>query len=768
MYSMMCRVPLAARVFRLLALALFVLFSSTSLVAAQDWSGLNDRWRNIGGIFPPRAPVTAIARTPDIIDLFVTGNDGRVYTSWWVAGSDWSGVNDRWRNIGGFFPPGAPVAAVARKPGNIDLFITGNDGRVYTSWWVGGSDWSGLNDRWRNIGGIFPPGAPLSAVARTPDNLDVFVSGNDGRVYTSWWSAGHDWSGLNDRWRNIGGFFPRGAPVAAVARTPNNLDLFITGNDGRVYTSWWVRGSDWSGLNNRWRNIGGIFPAGAPLSAVARTSNNLDVFVTGNDGRVYTSWWVGGRDWSGLNDRWRNIGGIFPVGAPVTAVSRTPTNLDLFIAGNDGRVYTSWWTGSNDWSGLNNRWRNIGGVFPPGRRVAAIARKPGQLDLFINGNDGRIYTSWWPAAASNTRYNLIVSRFTTSTLTDADADRILGDAGSAVRTSDGADDVACPVEIARNGTVGVFSTGNGIIASTADFNAITGTNVAVVNVISFCSGPAGPGLSIIGCGSTPGNKFITVRIGAASEGLLWAHEFGHNKGLAHRAGTNFLMNPVLGATTNRVNAAECTAFRSATGVAPLPDTGAPEVTTIEIFVLRHYFEGIPYDQARAFGPAALPRLRELLADPANSEFQANIVSVIGIVGGPGASETLIEYVNSHQDRSLDPNTYRGALTAVMALGLVSNTGDERATGFLAERARALVAAQPASGALRLEPATVGQQAVLGLGLSGRPEADAVLQLLRGTQIRAIAHPSELLDVARTTIENVRRQGVAETMRLRTR
>ena len=234
MYSMMCRVPLAARVFRLLALALFVLFSSTSLVAAQDWSGLNDRWRNIGGIFPPRAPVTAIARTPDIIDLFVTGNDGRVYTSWWVAGSDWSGVNDRWRNIGGFFPPGAPVAAVARKPGNIDLFITGNDGRVYTSWWVGGSDWSGLNDRWRNIGGIFPPGAPLSAVARTPDNLDVFVSGNDGRVYTSWWSAGHDWSGLNDRWRNIGGFFPRGAPVAAVARTPNNLDLFITGNDGRV------------------------------------------------------------------------------------------------------------------------------------------------------------------------------------------------------------------------------------------------------------------------------------------------------------------------------------------------------------------------------------------------------------------------------------------------------------------------------------------------------------------------------------------------------
>lgn len=36
---------------------------------------------------------------------------------------------------GQFFPPGAPVAAVARNPDQLDLFITGNDGKVYTSWW---------------------------------------------------------------------------------------------------------------------------------------------------------------------------------------------------------------------------------------------------------------------------------------------------------------------------------------------------------------------------------------------------------------------------------------------------------------------------------------------------------------------------------------------------------------------------------------------------------------------------------------------------------
>ncbi|GAD82406.1 hypothetical protein, partial [Nocardia asteroides] len=151
--------------------------------------------------------------------------------------------------------------------------------------------WSGIGDRWRGIGGVFPAGAPVTVVARGPDHLDLFITGNDGCVYTSWWQQGSDWSGIGNRWRNIGGVFPPGARVAAVARTRDNLDLFVTGNDGRVYTSWWQAGSDWSGIGNRWRNIGGVFPAGGPVAAVARTAGELDVFVTANDGRISTSWW---------------------------------------------------------------------------------------------------------------------------------------------------------------------------------------------------------------------------------------------------------------------------------------------------------------------------------------------------------------------------------------------------------------------------------------------------------------------------------------------
>jgi hypothetical protein len=360
-----------------------------------DWTGIQNNWLHIGGFFPKGCPITAVSRNPGQLDLFVVGNDGYVYTSWWSEGSVWSGSQDNWRRIGGIFPAGARVAAVARTPDNLDIFVCGNDGSVYTSWWSSQHDWSGVNNNWRSLGGFFPSGNQVTAVSRTSNNLDLFIVGNDGRVYTSWWSNTADWSGVNNNWRSLGGLFPPSTRVAAVARTRTNLDLFTCGNDGHVYTSWWSDKADWSGIHDNWRDIGGVFPVGAMVTAVARTAQNLDLFVTGNDNLVYTSWWSTAADWSGVNNNWRSIGGIFKPGTEVAAVHRSPENLDLFVCGNDGSVYTSWWGGGHDWSGINNNWRGIGGVFPVAVHVDAVARTVKNLNLFICGNDGRVYTSWW-------------------------------------------------------------------------------------------------------------------------------------------------------------------------------------------------------------------------------------------------------------------------------------------------------------------------------------------------------------------------------------
>ncbi|WP_236142604.1 hypothetical protein [Nostoc sp. CMAA1605] len=183
----------------------------------------------------------SISSTPEISDRFIVRQDGRVYTK---------EVSGNWRQIGGFFPPGSPVSAVARKPGIIDLFVVGNNKKVYTSYSIdGGSNWSGINDDWQQIGGEFPPGAPVSAVARKPEIIDLFVVGYDGRVYTSWWTEKvNKWSGI-DHWLPIAGEFPPGTPVSAVARNPGRLDLFVNDEDGRVYTSYFVEG-----VSQQWSN----------------------------------------------------------------------------------------------------------------------------------------------------------------------------------------------------------------------------------------------------------------------------------------------------------------------------------------------------------------------------------------------------------------------------------------------------------------------------------------------------------------------------------
>lgn len=366
-------------------------------IGVRDWFGLYDAWRAIGGSASPGGTVAAVARTRDNLDLFIIDEYGEVWTESRSAGSDWTGIAGGWRPLGGLFPVSAVISAIARKPDTIDLFAVDGGGRVRTSSGTGGGDWSVLENDWRLIGGSFAAGAAVSVAARTPDHLDLFAIDLRGRVCTSSWSAGGDWSGLGNGWRPIGGFFPSDAAVSAVARTPDSLDLFVTGFDGRVYTSSWTPGTDWTGGADDWRPIGGFFPAGAPVSAVARTPETIDLFAVAKDGRVHTSSWSASADWSGIADNWTPIGGIFPAAA-VTPVCRTPDTIDVFVLSADARVYTSSWSIGHAWSGAGDNWRPIGGFFPADATVAAVSRAPDSLDLFITGADRQVYTNWWPAS----------------------------------------------------------------------------------------------------------------------------------------------------------------------------------------------------------------------------------------------------------------------------------------------------------------------------------------------------------------------------------
>ncbi len=174
-----------------------------------------------------------------------------------------------------------------------------------------------------------------------------------------------------------------------------------------------------------------------------------------------------------------------------------------------------------------------------------------------------------PPATVN--HNLQVQRFTTSSLTNARADAIMADMGQALQTDNGSGDVACSVSFTRAGHVTTFATGNGIVNSQANFNAVNSLpgNIKVVNQINWC-GALIP--NVIGCAPVPGNSLVVVRFTANQEDILWAHEYGHNKGLSHRNVANALMNGTININNNRVNQAECNAFSTAPATTPAPVT----------------------------------------------------------------------------------------------------------------------------------------------------------------------------------------------------
>lgn len=158
--------------------------------------------------------------------------------------------------------------------------------------------------------------------------------------------------------------------------------------------------------------------------------------------------------------------------------------------------------------------------------------------------------------------NLPVSRYTTASLTDAEANSILADATAVLQNDDSPPaDVSCCVRLETTDPVGTFTTGDGSIDSSAEFSAVISLSgyVKVVNQINWC-GTFAP--NIIGCAPVPGSSFAVVRFTASQEGILWAHEYGHTKGLSHRNDTSAIMNPSIGASRLRVTQAECDAFKS--------------------------------------------------------------------------------------------------------------------------------------------------------------------------------------------------------------
>ena len=161
---------------------------------------------------------------------------------------------------------------------------------------------------------------------------------------------------------------------------------------------------------------------------------------------------------------------------------------------------------------------------------------------------------------------------------------------------------------------------------------------------------------------------------------------------------------------------------------PPPAGGQPlGAEEAEALVRTFWYEGLPLERAARIGPAGAARLVELLADPNEAAYHANVLVALGASGHGGAYEAISAWAAGPRSGEVDRAAFRAWQVLPHALGNLARH-DRRALEMLEAQL-----GQPAlpwrfrhHGGDRIAALTRDGAAV-ALAASGLPEAQAILQ-----------------------------------------
>ena len=170
-----------------------------------------------------------------------------------------------------------------------------------------------------------------------------------------------------------------------------------------------------------------------------------------------------------------------------------------------------------------------------------------------------------------------------------------------------------------------------------------------------------------------------------------------------------------------------------------------------------YYEGMPEERARACSSSCAARLMEMLSDPDEAPFHANILYVLGHSSHPGAHEALAAYAAREPAGEVAGAVYNARVQLLLSLGERARR-DPRALRLLVQRFERDEAGGEAPawsvGPLRGESLreVMAQGVMRGLALSGTSDAGARLRAReaaargRGADDRALAGMRQALEL----------------------
>src|SRR5262252_7393773 len=175
-------------------------------------------------------------------------------------------------------------------------------------------------------------------------------------------------------------------------------------------------------------------------------------------------------------------------------------------------------------------------------------------------------------------------------------------------------------------------------------------------------------------------------------------------------------------------------------------TRAQEPVDLRTFVTSTYSHGLPYVDAHAYGRDAVPSLVAMLNDQSLEPHWAKIVVTLGFIEDPSAVQPLMDFMK-RQTGAISSDAFRAILSVLPAVGQIAYRGDPTAleiiTAFVDPSAYRSYGIDFVYSRYHDEAIgeVLGRADIMALGVSGRPEALALLkQMLADPALRPAWKP----------------------------
>lgn len=322
-----------------------------------------------------------------------------------AAVSSWTDLN-RNQNEPPLQPP-YRLFSFSTQPGYLFLFLISN-GVLYARWIAPGQSWN--SQPWHKLSITYQPEKPLfgnlpatpplpvpiwplSFIYATFINYAVvtpavYVSGMDGNIYVSFkWPL--DCPGC---WRKI--------ETASVFKLLHTISFQITGNfllSLDINRTLWLYPvtSEEEIFAGSWEQL--PVPSFIIESFItALVEDVLLIVACSIDGTVWSLRRIGNETWQRVG---KNIDFRILPGSQLGYATATGNRLDIFATGPDYKLYTTWWTEAFGWEDDHN-WLIVAGDsqqfnMSKDGNMAVVSRVNGQIEIYATDSDQNIWKNWW-------------------------------------------------------------------------------------------------------------------------------------------------------------------------------------------------------------------------------------------------------------------------------------------------------------------------------------------------------------------------------------